>query len=203
MRLFNTVKQFIIDVGHEIWEYKNAIKQISDITRRVPLIKQFRLNGIPVELIKDGSMMKVSGVMFSSVVRERYRYVIAVDDHFDKVSSATQQFLIQHEIGHIICKHVAKYSYLNQLYRLAMSLISVDEKELEADNYAADTVGINNAIRALEELYSYRRNKEIAKRIEILKHEREEMLKYTEVYINGVRNKSKITGSNKYKIERC
>lgn len=94
---------------------------------------------------------------------------VLVDDLFYKMSKETQDFIIQHELGHFT------YHQNQLLYGYERN----DKMEHEADEYAAQIVGYNTTIKALEEikdmldLISFGKNKlaiqEIDNRIDYIK----------------------------------
>lgn len=69
--------------------------------------------------------------------------VIFVDDDYMYMSKNTQQSIIHHELGHIVCNH----NTILGIRRIA--------QELEADAYAVSIVGKENMINALHELTTY------------------------------------------------
>lgn len=96
--------------------------------------------------------------------------VIFTERSFHRLSSKTQKFIVCHEVGHIVNKNKG-VPIIGELIRLAVSLYNVDSRELEADMYAANLLGVNSAIIALMELrdnLSGLAKIEISRRIEAL-----------------------------------
>lgn len=86
---------------------------------------------------------------------------IFVDDFFIGLEPVVQDFIIEHEIGHVVMSHYC------------MSALDRDiNQEFEADNYALGVVGKDNAYASLTSLCRLVKNrksrKEINKRIERL-----------------------------------
>ena len=87
---------------------------------------------------------------------------IITDNIFNKMSKETQEFIIQHELGHF---NLHKHMLISGFERN-------DQMEFEADAYSANIVGYENAIRALEELketldlLGFGKNKECTEEIE-------------------------------------
>ena len=110
----------------------------------------------------------VAGV---SLIQFGFNYVpcIYTDALFDQLSKEAQDFIIQHEMGH--------FTY--HIDHLIHGFERNDEMEQQADLYAAQIVGYENAIKGLEELknildlVSFGKNKygitEIEKRIAYIK----------------------------------
>ena len=67
---------------------------------------------------------------------------IITDSLFNTMSKETQNFIINHELGHFYC-HKTK---------LDNGFERNDEMEFEADEYSANIIGIDNAIVALKEI---------------------------------------------------
>ena len=67
---------------------------------------------------------------------------IITDSLFNLMSKETQDFIINHELGHFHChKNLLDSGFERN-----------DKMEFEADEYSANIVGIENAIKALEEI---------------------------------------------------
>ena len=86
---------------------------------------------------------------------------IFVDDFFMELEPVVQDFIIEHEIGHVVMNHYC------------MSALGRDiNQELEADKYALGVVGKDNACASLASLHCLVKNKksrkELVERIERL-----------------------------------
>lgn len=67
---------------------------------------------------------------------------IITDSIFDLMNKETQDFIINHELGHFYChKNLLDNGFERN-----------DKMEFEADEYSANVVGIENAINALKEI---------------------------------------------------
>ena len=82
-----------------------------------------------------------------TIVKIGFRPVpyIMTDAIFDRMTEETQRFIINHELGHFHC-------HKNKLLGIEESDGRTDIMEFEADEYSANIVGIENAIKALEEI---------------------------------------------------
>lgn len=92
------------------------------------------------------------------------REIIIVDDSFLTMSKETQIAIVCHELGHFHYKHKERPF----IRSLKMTFGIVSQNEIEADAYAANVIGVNNMIRALHELYTFTKQREIKQRIKIL-----------------------------------
>ena len=79
-----------------------------------------------------------------TTVRIGFRTIpfIITDSIFNTMSEETQEFIINHELGHFHCHR----------YELDNGFTRNDEMEFEADEYSANIVGVEVAIEALKEL---------------------------------------------------
>lgn len=122
--------------------------------------------------------MHVLGALYGCALYTGVRHQIIVDDYYMNSSDNLKQFILNHECGHILHKDYSKdflKTLITQLRAIANGTIQdiaqntdslrMWEKEVEADKHAADTIGTNNAIVALKELYTAVPQKEIADRI--------------------------------------
>ena len=75
---------------------------------------------------------------------------VIVDWVFDRLSADTQEFFLQHEIGHLKCGHLMQRDDSEKTKR------SFSE-ELEADEYAASVIGAQQAVTALQQSGIYLR----------------------------------------------
>jgi hypothetical protein len=67
---------------------------------------------------------------------------IITDSLFNTMSKETQEFIINHELGHFYChKNLLDNGFERN-----------DEMEFEADEYSANKIGVDNAIKALYEI---------------------------------------------------
>ena len=106
--------------------------------------------GVPVYLNND--FVKGNGFMFSAVFKGSSNYIIAVDNEFLTLSKRTQEYILQHEIGHIINGHLnlTEISYDARMNDLLNN--KVLNIELEADMYACKVIGLDNFIGSINEL---------------------------------------------------
>ena len=82
-----------------------------------------------------------------TIVKIGFRPVpfIMTDALFDTMTEETKRFIINHELGHFHC-------HKNKLLGIEESNERNDEMEFEADEYSANIIGIENAIKALKEI---------------------------------------------------
>ena len=78
------------------------LKEIFNTIFRCKYLKT--CEGVPVYLNND--FVKGNGFMFSAVFKGSSNYIIAVDNEFLTLSKRTQEYILQHEIGHIINGHL-------------------------------------------------------------------------------------------------
>ena len=78
---------------------------------------------------------------------QNYFPCLYTDELYYELSKETQEFIIQHELGHF---NLQKDILLNNVN--IEGILRYDELEFEADEYAMNVVGREQAIKALEEL---------------------------------------------------
>ena len=102
---------------------------------------------------------------------------VYVDNRFRRMSKSTQYAVLCHEMGHRHYGHVAKKGYaIKRIVNVMHG--KVLKMELEADNYAASVIGINEMIEALQELCTYVHGlsrQEVKLRIKYLEKKRKEV----------------------------
>lgn len=184
---FNEFKTQVQKLKAEI--QKGVKEGMSSMTRKVHnfevVVLPNQTQGMPREMrqfvvqIPNAYAMKLFGYNF-----------IAVNDEFFTLSDKAQEAFLWHEAGHLHHKHLDQGWFKAKLAghtRPFKALIgSVCKNELEADGYAAEHVGIQGMIDALEELINavnLKRNnkftqmnlastvKELETRIEYLRNE--------------------------------
>jgi Zn-dependent protease with chaperone function len=72
-------------------------------------------------------------------------------------------------MGHVINKHT-KSKNPKILQRLIMSIFSVDKREIQADQYAFELCGKNNAINSLQHMFNITKSIELKRRIKIIQN---------------------------------
>ena len=86
--------------------------------------------------------MAVAGMFLANpcMVGKENVHMIILDDTFYEFSESTKSFIIAHELGHI--QHEPQYDgYVRKI-----------KDEFEADEHAAKLIGVDNTIKALEDL---------------------------------------------------
>lgn len=101
-------------------------------------------------VIRHNTMVLMSNgisVAGCTIVKIGFRPVpyIMTDAIFDRMTEETKRFIINHELGHFHC-------HRNKLLGIEESDERTDIMEFEADEYSANIIGIENAIKALEEI---------------------------------------------------
>ena len=109
---------------------------------------------IPIYLNDD--FVKANGYMFSVVFKGSDNYIIAVDNEFLTLSKRTRNYILQHEIGHIVNNHLNLGTKISYDVRMSDLLNNkVLNTELEADIYACKVIGLDNFINSIDELIKY------------------------------------------------
>lgn len=80
--------------------------------------------------------------------------IIIVDDRFERADEDQQNFILQHEIGHQVLGHVKEIANNPQLAKQEMKNRNkkgyVSERELAADKYAYEKVGLEATLKAFD-----------------------------------------------------
>lgn len=110
------------------------------------------VDGIEVDIIYCPEVLCSSGYIIAGMLtlnnNGQMNKVILVDDHFKELSTDTQNFIIDHEIGHLIYDHRGG--------NVAKRILGFNElilQEIEADAYASDKNGKLKAMRSIREIY--------------------------------------------------
>lgn len=129
--------------------------------------KTVNINGIPCVLsvlYNPYMVTSIGGAIAVCLTDTRSQIVVFVDDKFMSMTEASQEAIIQHELGHIANEHVA-----------ILGVRQVDI-EVQADMYAVSKVGVDDVVNALLEikgklkgLMYWASRKELNKRIKVLK----------------------------------
>ena len=142
--MLNIIKRFV--KGIEL--NKKVFKGISNDDNRI----FFNNDEINIEgyiLRKNNRQLAMHGISVAglNLVQFGFSYVpcIIIDDIFNELSKDTQDFILQHELGH--------FTYHQE--QLLKGYERNDNMEFEADAYASRIVGVENSIKALEELKDY------------------------------------------------
>lgn len=135
-----------------------------------------KLNPDPVygyPIVKNPSYCAANYILFAACVTlGNGTKVIMCDNIFDKLSEHTKQFIIYHEIGHIINNdHEKIKNQIEYVVKRTLCISDITNIELAADRYAIEHVGKHNALLALMEMmdvagFVVNVNKEFKKRIE-------------------------------------
>ena len=107
------------------------------------------INDLGFILIKNPELLgyyglAITGLMFLNIEGvEGYVPGLIMDAEFEELSEATQRFIVGHELGH--------YKYHQEKVVNPEYTRDIND-EFEADEYAANIIGFENAIKGLEEI---------------------------------------------------
>lgn len=158
IRKYNTL------IGFETW-FGNEITTIGDH------------QGKPIHEVASNKMIHCAGFAFSAATMNvnKTAYMVIVDDLFKNSPNYVQEFMRNHEIGHIKLSHLdnSVNNIQNKIKRL-LGISTISQNEYEADAYSAARVGYDNAIKALTYLldnysFGFLSNREMKNRLKILK----------------------------------
>ena len=125
--------------------------------------------GYPV--IKNSALCAASGIIFAGCIKlDSGSFVIIYDDLFEKLTDSSKEFVIYHEIGHIVHEDHKKIDATYIVKRM-LCFSDIMNLELAADKYAIDKVGRNTVFCGLIEMlhiagFNVTCNKEYKKRLE-------------------------------------
>lgn len=136
------------------------------------------INDLGCVTIKCSELLEACGIAISGLLMlnlegvDHYVPAVLVDETFDELSKNAKMFIIGHELGYYEY-HVEKIVNPDYLRNI--------EDECQADKYSAELIGIENALKGLEELkekmieISFGLNiygvQEVEQRIETLRNE--------------------------------
>ena len=102
-----------------------------------------KISNIPI--YKNASFMLNNGLYGACCMKDYLgNYYIAIDNLFSLLNKNTQEFLLCHELGHY------KRGHLEGVFGTIVDI----NNEYEADEYAAELIGYQEAIDALKDFYS-------------------------------------------------
>lgn len=136
--------------------FKDFIMYMNIITRYELYIAPHLLKEIDknVYMVKDPSNEYVhkNGACFAVCTYDKYnenKYII-IDEFFNQLPKTVQNFVIYHEIGHITNNHTyEKIGFIKRSFGL------LTKNECEADDHAANMIGISNTIKSLYYIVKY------------------------------------------------
>lgn len=124
------------------------------------LIDKFVIQGRTIVVSYNNDVLKSLQVKFAFVrIIDEYNYMITVDDTFMKCSNETKNFIIEHEIGHIMLHMNNKIGLTEKIKRFFNCLFEINSYEFEADSYACRKVGKECAINAFKEIIKIKNSK--------------------------------------------
>lgn len=122
-----------VAVGNVKVDNDDVIMNVGSIIRSIPVIH------------KNEIVWSIS--RFACTGKVGFQEAIFVDDFYLHLPQHVQEFIILHELGHIVNKHNLniKKPFLNSFKRL----LKLDELEVEADNHALKNLGHKRCYEAL------------------------------------------------------
>jgi hypothetical protein len=106
-----------------------------------------QFNGYKIFLNSDSGILALVNYPKDDLTKAK----IVVGNAFPSLPYLLQQFLIYHEIGHIKCNHqLNSGTSLHEYFKDRIFNPELNQNEIVADRYAADQMGVHNAIEALE-----------------------------------------------------
>jgi len=141
--------------------------------RPVPLLSQFVYDGINISVALDEALLNFKNIKFALVQTCLNDLIIYVDQLYMNADEDTRIFILAHEIGHFKCGHFEgkQLTQWNAFLRpFKAKFQQVDQKELDADTYAVNNIGIEKSIHGLEYIVTQLpKNTELIKRLDVLK----------------------------------
>lgn len=124
------------------------------------IIDKFVIQGRNVVVSYNNNVLKDLQLKFAFVlIIDEFNYMIVVDDIFMDCSSTTKDFIIEHEVGHILLHMNNQINFIEKMRRFFVELININLYEFEADNYALKKVGKDSTLQAFEEILLIRKSK--------------------------------------------
>nr|DAP87300.1 MAG TPA: hypothetical protein [Caudoviricetes sp.] len=144
--------------------------------------KENRKRVVDIVLDQDELIHSKNRLICTSIPPNHRPYILIGNIFFEKLVTEKQGclFMIFHEVGHIVLNHYQKYAAITK-DRKKLPPGTVISPEREADAFAAQLLGTDLAIKALQELWDSRSHaveseithkkalKEIEARIQLLK----------------------------------
>jgi Zn-dependent peptidase ImmA (M78 family) len=157
---------FINDIKEAtISAYRINYMRARGIQRTVPQLIAFEFGGHNISINNDPEFLKSLGLCFTAISKEADNtYIISVDNNYLNAPEYCRQFLLAHELGHLINEDLEGATKKTMIRRVFKSWFSVDETEICADNYAVQVFGKEQAILSLNYLIAALKNKNEVKR---------------------------------------
>lgn len=144
----------------------NKYKNYDEYLISLPTIKNINIKGIDVKISVDDDAVMASGYRFGMAkvftYENKLNFIIVIEENVYSIFGNTDManFIIYHEIGHFVNE------VIGQMFIVGTRTL---ENEINADIYAAQIIGAEKALRALN--YMKKENvdrEEISKRIEAI-----------------------------------
>jgi len=139
---------------------------VNEYILSLPAIKTMNIDGYEVKLSVDSDAIRATGLRFGMthyyIKNNEMYFSIILEDECINLGSSLCQFIIHHEIGHLVNEVFGKYFIFNNRNL---------QNEMNADIYAARMIGAKKALEGLTILSCQEGidRKEIKKRIQNMK----------------------------------
>lgn len=139
---------------------------VNEYILSLPAIKTMNIDGNDIKLTVDSDAIRATGLRFGMthyyVKDNKMYYSIILEDECINLGSSLCQFIIHHEIGHLVNEVFGKYFIFNNRNL---------QNEMNADIYAARMIGTRKVLEGLTILSCQEGidRKEIRKRIQNIK----------------------------------
>lgn len=110
--------------------------------------EMIEVKGHSICTVKDTLAMQSIGGVVASAVRYGFGKVVLIDDTFDELPENTREFVLLHEVCHLLNGHDEDLIERIKCIRKG----EVYPNEIEADKYAADILGTDIAIESLKNI---------------------------------------------------
>lgn len=131
--------------------------ELMDLEIQEPVYRKTKRNSIHKYGVIFGCMLSVD------LTNNTQAWVLVTDDLYEDLSTNTQDFIVQHEIGHLVNKDTMDVSSIIKVFINRFLKKEYREMEYNADLYAAKMIGYENAKAALKELFNNKNSKALSK----------------------------------------
>lgn len=118
---------------------------VNDYILNLPAIKTLNVDGYEIKLTVDTDSIRSTGVRYGMthyfIKDNKAYYTIILEDICKDMGSDLCQFIIFHELGHLVNEVFGKYFIFNNGRQL--------QNEMNADLYAVRQIGVKRTINAL------------------------------------------------------
>jgi hypothetical protein len=153
-------------------EYKEArdatIELKKNPVREVQMFGVIETNGLSIPVYLDPLRLKSIGARFAFAAKVNDQYVIFTDELYVEAPQEVREFVLNHELGHILNGHVEKYNVWKMLKRVLIGLVTIDKMEIEADHYAIEQMSASRVVSSLTYINNRLSTSEINRRIALV-----------------------------------